>query len=121
MKINLNDKSLWALVRHGDGIRRGPIYVSKNGDCIRIVYKKNKDGQVIQQAVDMAQNKTKEKEYRFISYIDDDGKEKNAYIHRLVAEAFIKNPHPDQYDKVLHWDDDPSNNRCENLRWGRQK
>lgn len=38
------------------------------------------------------------------------------FVHRLVAEAFI--PNPDEYPLVRHWDDDPSNNRVGNLRWG---
>lgn len=38
------------------------------------------------------------------------------YVHRLVAEAFI--PNPDGHPLVRHWDDDPSNNTVENLRWG---
>ena len=40
------------------------------------------------------------------------------YIHRLVAEAFIPNPHG--YPIVRHLDDDPSNNCVENLAWGTQ-
>lgn len=38
------------------------------------------------------------------------------YMHRLVAEAFIPNPH--NYPIVRHLDDDPSNNRVDNLAWG---
>ena len=41
------------------------------------------------------------------------------YIHRLVAEAFIPNPH--NYPIVRHLDDDPSNNQVENLAWGTQR
>lgn len=37
-------------------------------------------------------------------------------LHVLVAEAFISNP--DRLPNVLHWDDDPANNRAANLRWG---
>ncbi|MBI1234723.1 MAG: hypothetical protein GC208_09505 [Alphaproteobacteria bacterium] len=40
-----------------------------------------------------------------------------ALVHRLVAEAFLPAPLPGQ-DCVLHCDDDPANNRPENLRWG---
>lgn len=38
------------------------------------------------------------------------------YMHRLVAEAFIPNPH--NYPIVRHLDDDPNNNCVENLAWG---
>ena len=37
-------------------------------------------------------------------------------IHRLVALAFI--PNPEMLPCVLHWDDDPTNNKVGNLRWG---
>lgn len=37
-------------------------------------------------------------------------------IHRLVAIAHI--PNPKGLPMVLHWDDNPENNRVENLRWG---
>ncbi|MFZ4411460.1 MAG: HNH endonuclease signature motif containing protein [Bacteroidales bacterium] len=38
-----------------------------------------------------------------------------AYIHRLVAEAFI--PNPNNYKYVDHIDRDKMNNTVENLRW----
>ena len=43
------------------------------------------------------------------------GKQNSAYIHRLVAEAFI--PNPNNYKEVNHKDNDPSNNNVENLEW----
>lgn len=44
-----------------------------------------------------------------------DGKLKHALVHRLVAVAFIPNP----YDKpeVNHINENPADNRAENLEW----
>ena len=45
---------------------------------------------------------------------------RDTHMHVLVAEAFLgpKNP---RKPWVLHHDDDPSNNRLDNLRWGTPK
>lgn len=40
-------------------------------------------------------------------------------IHRLVALAFLENPH--EYECVLHLDNDTTNNKLENLMWGSKK
>jgi len=40
-------------------------------------------------------------------------------VHRLVAQEFI--PNPDNLPKVLHRDDNRSNNKVNNLMWGTQK
>jgi len=37
------------------------------------------------------------------------------YVHRLVAEAFIKNHH--NYKQINHKDENKLNNQCDNLEW----
>ncbi len=44
-----------------------------------------------------------------------DGKKKNFYLHKLVAEAFI--PNHNGFTEVNHKDEDKTNNRVENLEW----
>lgn len=43
------------------------------------------------------------------------GKNKNCYIHRLVAQAFM--PNPNNYKEIDHIDCDKSNNKVNNLKW----
>lgn len=44
-----------------------------------------------------------------------DGVVCDAYVHRLVAEAFI--PNPTNRPQVNHRDENPSNNKVDNLEW----
>lgn len=44
-----------------------------------------------------------------------DGKRKHFKIHRLVAMAFL--PNPQNLPEVNHKDENPSNNRVDNLEW----
>lgn len=44
------------------------------------------------------------------------GETKKLRVHRLVAATHIPNPNKEEF--VLHWDDDPTNNTVDNLRWG---
>ena len=50
-----------------------------------------------------------------VKYLYDNGKQKNHFIHRLVAEAYI--PNPEQKPDVIFLDGDKSNPVVENLAW----
>jgi hypothetical protein len=52
--------------------------------------------------------------YRIVG-LRKDGSRKNHYVHRLVATAFIENPHEFHY--VNHLDRNRSNNVADNLEW----
>lgn len=52
--------------------------------------------------------------YKFVVLSDENGT-KHFSIHRLVAEAFIDNPN--NLPEVNHKDENPFNNRVENLEW----
>ena len=54
------------------------------------------------------------KGYRLIS-LRKEGKSKTMQVHRLVAFAFIPNPH--HLPHINHKDENPSNNHVENLEW----
>jgi hypothetical protein len=55
--------------------------------------------------------------YQMTDLIDDKGKLRTVYVHKAVAEAFIKNEHPRKYKVVIHIDGNVSNNNYENLLW----
>lgn len=57
----------------------------------------------------------KDKYGYYTFWLKQDGKEKNMKIHRLVAFAFI--PNPDKKPCINHIDNNPSNNRVDNLEW----
>jgi len=42
-------------------------------------------------------------------------KSKKFYLHRILGECFIKNPH--NFQTIDHIDRDPQNNKISNLRW----
>ena len=49
--------------------------------------------------------------------IDNLGKRRTVYPHKLVGQSFVPNKHPRKYKIVIHLDDDLSNNHFENLKW----
>ena len=57
--------------------------------------------------------------YLTVKLTDKLGETHQRKVHRLVALAFI--PNPFNFELVLHLDNNPKNNRVDNLKWGTQK
>lgn len=49
------------------------------------------------------------------------GRSYKGFIHRLVALCFVENPNPEEFNIVMHKDDNPANFHYSNLMWGTQK
>ena len=62
----------------------------------------------------LSENKTNGNGYKIVS-LNKEGKSKNKYIHRLVAENFLKNPN--NYKYINHKDQNTLNNNVENLEF----
>lgn len=50
--------------------------------------------------------------------LKDHGRSKQGGISRLVALAWVPNPKPEEYNVVMHLDNNPLNNYYKNLKWG---
>lgn len=46
-----------------------------------------------------------------------DGERQQAFVHRLVADAFVPNPNPEAWQQVNHINGDITDNRAVNLEW----
>lgn len=57
----------------------------------------------------------KPNDYMHVNLRKDGGGDKHAYVHRLVAQAFL--PNPDCLPEVNHKDFDKTNNCVDNLEW----
>ena len=54
--------------------------------------------------------------YQYISFTTRNGSRETIYLHRLVAEFFVKASSPDA-EFVIHIDYSRDNNRFDNLKW----
>lgn len=61
----------------------------------------------------------KDKDGHLKLQLHKNGVSKDYYVHRLVAQAFINNP--TNAEIVNHKDENPSNNRIDNLEWCNKK
>ena len=93
-------------------------YISSFG---RVWSLKRKDGLMVPQLLSKGRKTPRLNKRRL--FVDLKDKSKGQYrrvlVHRLVAEAFI--PNPNNYPQIDHIDENPQNNRADNLRWCTQE
>ena len=100
-----------------------PIIIKKNGEVYDFTgkYEVSNHGRVKSlhrggmRILKIKPNKQGYKQAR----LQKNGKDKLFSVHRLVATAFI--PNPDNLPVVNHIDENPSNNRVDNLEWCTQQ
>jgi len=61
--------------------------------------------------------RTNYKGYLVVSLTKEHSNDKNVFVHRIVAKAFIQNPKPSEYDQINHIDGIKTNNHVDNLEW----
>jgi hypothetical protein len=53
----------------------------------------------------------------FLDLIDDKKSRRTVYPHKEVAKAFVPNSDPKNLIMIIHDDNNPRNNKAENLKW----
>lgn len=74
------------------------------------------DGRTVNSKSGILTPHTRQYGHEYVSLFKE-GVRKTVAVHRTVCETFW-GPPPEDKPWALHWDDNPSNNRPENLRWG---
>jgi len=111
MKANINAPMIWKDVPYYNGF-----------------YKVNNRGDIrsMERIIDHPQSKTYTLKDRVLKQSSDNGfcrvylyfpkwERERVFVHRIVAEAFIQNPH--DYKYIKHKDGNRLNNNVQNLEW----
>ena len=101
--------AIWKDIKDYEGIYQ----VSNTGKVKRIGKYSNQFGSVWE-SERLLKPSSKDNKYMIVG-LSKEGKVKNKYVHRLVAEAFI--PNPENKLTVNHKNGDRSNNHVNNLEW----
>lgn len=97
----------WVLIEFGE-VENPPHYEVSTYGRLRSYQGEEKEGKIIKGSVIQG--------YRSLNIRLSGGKTINRYVHKLVADFFVKKESEDcKY--VIHLDFDKQNNRADNLKW----
>lgn len=100
--INKMFMEIWSNIKGYEGLYQ----VSSFGNVKSLGNDKNRRDKLLKPGNDRG--------YKFV-ILSKDGAKRRLQVHRLVASAFLDNP--DNLPVVNHKDENPSNNRVDNLEW----
>lgn len=114
MSSNMNSEKaiLWAekwtpILIEVEGVEKPPHYEISNFGRLKS-FQNNEKGEIIRGSVIQG--------YKSLNIRLSKGKSFNRYVHKLVAENFVKKPSID-HKFVIHLDFDKLSNHFENLKW----
>lgn len=101
---------IWKPIKDYEGLYE----VSNHGKIKRVIGWKGTNGAYRKPSGLIAENNTSKRGYKEVRLCKN-GETRDFKIHRLVAQAFIPNPH--NLPQVNHIDGNKGNNRVDNLEW----
>lgn len=106
VKYQIDDsKEEWRPVAGYEGLYE----VSRNGH-IKSLPKYNREARFLKPTLNKRQG-------RYSVMLSKNGKRKRVSVHRVVATAFVYNPNPEVFTEINHKDENPANNKADNLEW----
>lgn len=106
---------VWKPVKGYEGIYEVSSY-GRVRSLARSLSLRNQHGEYVRKLTGrIIKQKHNRKDGYCIAILSKGGKYITAYVHRLVAQAFI--PNPDNLPQVNHKDENKENNRVDNLEW----
>ena len=106
-------KEVWKDIKNFEGYYQISSF-GRVKSVSRIIHKNDGTIQTFQERILTPYINEKRNEYTYV-YLRKEGKKFPKFVHRLVAEAFIDNP--DNLPQINHKDENPKNNRLDNLEW----